>query len=178
MWWRNKWFIGFILVLIFSCKEKKIESLPLVEQINKPLSILEQYDKVRLISYNHHRRNYPNQKDIVIKDNNIVISNVEFVDDVILEKKYKTKIFNILETEYRNGSFADCYNPRHILLFYKGNELIDYYEFCAECGGSRQTDGLKTINSICAEQGDLLIEVFKELKLKNNGEETEDYQYF
>jgi hypothetical protein len=152
-------------------------------QFNKPLEIkakenlFRQYDKVRLLSYNHHR--YANESDyeIVISNEDVKIKDIEFVDDVILSEQYKRKISNAITKEAKDCLMADCYNPRHLLVFYQKDKLVGYYEFCAECGGSRQSEGIK-VPSICTEQGDALIEIFKELKLKNNGEETEDYQYF
>ena len=70
-----------------------------------------------------------------------------------------------------------CLLNNIILLFYKNNKLIDYYEFCASCGGSTQSLGMN-ISSICIEQGQELIKIFKEMKLKNDGEEGLDYKYF
>ncbi|WP_396176663.1 hypothetical protein [Flavobacterium sp.] len=156
------------LFIVFSCQKEKSEVF----------LKLEQYSKVRLLSYNHSRNSYSDKNEILIKDNFITISGVSFVDDVDLNTEFKNKIFNVLDSKLEYGTSADCYNPRHILLFYKKDKLVDFYEFCAECGGSYQSSGLKIVKSISSEQGDLLIEIFKELNLKNNGEETENYQYF
>ena len=72
---------------------------------------------------------------------------------------------------------ADCYNPRHLILFYKQNKIVDFYEFCAECGGSRQSKNI-IFPELCTGKGDRIIEIFKEMRLKNDGEESENYKYF
>ena len=180
MWWKNKTLktIAFCILLLsvfVSCRNDK--SFKKVEVEKAEQNLFSQYDKVRLLSYNHHRDVYRGKNEITISHNEIKIDSVEFVDDIILNEKYKRKISNAITKETGECSVADCYNPRHLLVFYKNEKPIGYYEFCAECGGSRQSKGIM-MPSICSEQGDALIEVFKELKLKNNGEETEDYQYF
>jgi len=165
-----------LLSFLTSCKNDKQFEKSVAFETN--VNLFEQYDKVRLLSYNHHRDAHTGKNEINISDNEIQIDEVEFVDDLILSEKYKRKISNaIANVNTDECLMADCYNPRHLLVFYQKDKLVGYYEFCAECGGSRQSEGVK-MPSICGQQGDALIEIFKELKLKNNGEETEDYQYF
>ncbi len=136
------------------------------------------FDKIKLLSYNNHRDVYSGNYELKIENDTIKNSGVKYIDNVDLDSKYAGKIFRVLFTDKKElCSMADCYNPRHILLFYKKQKLVGFYEFCAECGGSSQSAGLN-IPSICTEHGDELIAIFEEMKLKNNGEETEDYKYF
>ena len=162
--------ILFFCFLLFITACSKIDNTQ-VESFNK-------YDKVRLLSYDSHRKVDSKEDYLWIKNDTLIIPKVKIIDNVVLSHEYKNQIINILcSHDYKNCSMADCYNPRHILLFYKNNKLIDYYEFCASCGGSTQSLGIN-IPSICMEQGQELIKIFKEMKLKNDGEEGLDYKYF
>jgi len=156
-----------LLILVFSCKEKE----------NKTSDFLKKYDKIRLISYNTHRDVYSTKYELSIENDTVQIPNIKIIDNIVLDKYFSEKIAEVLLSTEDECLMDDCYNPRHIILFYKQNKIIDYYEFCAECGGSVQS---KNINfpELCADKGDRIIEIFKEMKLKNDGEETENYKYF
>ena len=165
--------VFFVCSLILSScsNQKKADNKNEIEAFEK-------YDKIRLLSYSKHRKEYERLKLITISKDSIIIPSVEIVDNVILNKYQREKILNILTTkDIEICTLADCYQPRHILLFYKKNKIIDFYEFCCACGGSRQSEGIK-ISGICTEQGLELIKIFKEMKLKNDGEEGENYKYF
>ncbi|MCK6607609.1 MAG: hypothetical protein L6Q46_04800 [Flavobacterium sp.] len=162
--------ILFFCFLLFITACSKIDNTQ-VESFNK-------YDKVRLLSYDSHRKVYSKEDYLWIKNDTLIIPKVKIIDNVILSKEYKKQIINVLcSYDNKNCSMADCYNPRHILLFYRNNKVVDYYEFCASCGGSTQSRGMK-IPSICTEQGQELIKIFKKMKLKNDGEEGFEYKYF
>lgn len=165
----NKLIILSILISIFSVSCSKKD--------NKSSEFLKKYDKIRLISYNTHRDVYSSNYEPKIENDTVKIPNIKFIDNVILDKYYAEKITEVLFSEENECVLADCYNPRHIILFYKKDKLVDFYEFCAECGGSRQS---KNINfpELCTDKGDKIIEIFKEMKMKNNGEENENYKYF
>lgn len=145
-------------------------------QVDKFIS---KYDEIKLISYNSQRKNALRDNVVVeIKNDKIKIKDVKIIDNVLLNKKYSKKIFNVLLSKKKECSNADCYNPRHILLFFKAKKLVGYFEFCASCGGSRISKDININSSFCSEHGNDLIKIFKEMKLKNNGEETEDYKYY
>ena len=170
----NKYILIFaILCTIISCKEQneKFEEV----QSNE---FLKEFDEIRLVSYNTKRDIYSSNYELKIENDTIKIPSVNFIDNVILKKKESDKIFNILLKFPEKCTLADCYNPRHIILFYKKNKMVEYFEFCAECGGSQSSSKKIKINSICYEQGKELIKVFKEMKLKNDGEESDTYKYF
>jgi hypothetical protein len=158
----------FLLSVIFlSCNKKD----------NKTAEFLNKYDKIRLISYNTHRDVYSSKYELKIADDTIQIPNIKYVDNIVLNENFSRKIAEVLLSTENECVLADCYNPRHIILFYKADKIIAFYEFCAECGGSTQSKSIK-FPELCTDKGDRLIEIFKELKLKNDGEETENYKYF
>jgi hypothetical protein len=162
-----------LLFTILSCKkhDEKVEEVQSDE-------FLKDFDRIRLISYNTKREVYNSNYELKIENDTIKIPNINFIDNVVLKKNESDKIFDILLTFPEKCTLADCYNPRHILLFYKKNKMVEYFEFCAECGGSQSSSKRIKINSICSEQGKQLIKVFKEMKLKNDGEESDTYKYF
>jgi hypothetical protein len=162
-----------LLFTIISCKkqDEKVEEVQSTE-------FLKEFDKIRLVSYNTKRDIYSSDYELKIENDTIKIPNVNYIDNVILKKKESDKIFEILLSPPERGTLADCYNPRHILLFYKKNKMVEFFEFCAECGGSQISSKKIKINSIVSEQGKELIKVFKEMKLKNDGEESDTYKYF
>ena len=165
----NKNIILLILssIFILSCNEKE----------KKTSELLKKYDKIRLISYNTHRDVYNSNYKLKIENDTVIIPETSIVDNIILDKHYSNKIAAVLLSTENECLMADCYNPRHIILFYRQNKIVDFYEFCAECGGSVQS---KNINfpQFCTGKGDRIIEIFKEMKLKNDGEETENFKYF
>jgi hypothetical protein len=168
----------FVLLGLVSCK-KESENIDFKVVENKTIEVFKPYDKIVLLSYNQHRDAYGKNCFVKIKNNTIKISNVKIIDSIVLNEEYRNKIQTILgkTTDNKNCTMADCYNPRHILLLYNQNELKGFYEFCTECGGGYQSKGL-AIPIICTEQGDKLIKVFKQMSLKNDGEESENYKYF
>lgn len=160
-------FLVYTILLLFL-------SISSFSQVDK---FINKYDEIKLISYNSHRKYaLRDNPTIEIKNDKVIIKGVKIVDNVILNNKYSKKIFNVLFSTKKECSVADCYNPRHILLFIKAKKIVGYYEFCAECGRGKMSKNIN-IQSICREHGDDLIKIFKEMKLKNNGEETEDYKY-
>jgi hypothetical protein len=165
----NKQVLLLILmsVIFLSCNKKD----------NKTTEFLNQYDKIRLLSYNTHRDVYGSKYELKIEDDTVQVPNIKYVDNVVLNEKFSRKIAEVLLATENECVLADCYNPRHIILFYKANKIIDFYEFCAECGGSTSSKNIK-FPALCTGKGDRLIEIFKELKLENDGEETENYKYF
>lgn len=161
--------------LIFTISLLLLSSLSF-GQVDK---FINKYDEIRLISYNSHRKYaLRDNPTINIKNDKIKIKDVIIIDNVLLNKKYSKKIFNVLLSQKKECSVADCYNPRHVLLFYRAKKLVGYFEFCASCGGSRKSKNININSSFCSEHGNDLIKIFKEMKLKNNGEETEDYKYY
>lgn len=164
----------FLIVLVCSILLNSCSKLN-----NEQLESFNKYDKVRLLSYSEHRKEFEKSDIIKLINDSINIPKVEIIDNVVLNNIERDKILKVLSSkDIENCSYADCYQPRHILLFYKKNKIIDFYEFCCACGGSRQSRGVK-IPDICTQQGDELINIFKEMKLKNHGDEGVDgFKYF
>ncbi|MGL2987182.1 hypothetical protein ACSVH5_06265 [Flavobacterium sp. RSSA_27] len=178
----KKQMLYFILLSVsfLSCNKKEEKSSEILynKTENETSKFLKKYDIIRLISYNKHRNVYTPKNELKIEKDTINIPNIEVIDNILLDKYFSKKIAGILLSTDKECSVADCYTPRHLILFYKHNKIVDFYEFCAECGGSRQS---KNINfpHFCSDKGDKIIKVFKEMKLKNDGEDNGvDYKYY
>ena len=134
-----RFLIAILFLGFFSCS--KLNQLE-YESFDK-------YDKIRLVSYSEHRKEAEKTDIIKLVNDSIEIPKVQIIDNVVLDNLFSDKILKILSSkDYNDCSYADCYQPRHILLFYKNNSIVDFYEFCASCGGSRQSKGIK-VSDIC-----------------------------
>ena len=139
----NKILVQFLLMIsIISCVKKE----------DKISSFIKRYDKIVLLSYSEHRDIYRNREELKIENDTIIIPKVKFIDNVTLDNKFSRKIVEVLYSKNKDCSYADCYKPRHIILFYKKNKIVDFYEFCAACGGCRES---KNINfpEFCSQKG-------------------------
>lgn len=155
------------LILFCSCSSKF--------ETKDTKSIVEQFDSIRLISYSTARV-YENK--LIINDSSVTISGVKFIDDLFLRPDQKNEIIDIIQTHTSNECMnADCYDPRHLLLFYKDKKIIGHYEICVSCGASMKSENIDLV-PLCNETANNLIKMFERLKLKNNGIEGENYQYF
>lgn len=152
----NKIGISLICLILLSCAPK----------LKKTEIFINNYDKIILKSYKIKKEPLFFNFELKIENNQLYIPKMEYMDSLELNKNDSKRIIDILFLNVKDGHMADCYNPRHILLFYKKDKLVSYYEFCAECGGCRKSENLD-IRPICYEQGKELIDIFKEMKLKN-----------
>jgi len=61
---------------------------------------------------------------------------------------------------------AACYNPRHAILFYKGQTLIEYFEICFECAGTEYLRKESSFPGFCNEQWSYLKQFFRNAGIK------------
>ena len=149
----------FILILffgLFSCKNEN--------------DFFETIDNVRLISYPTRSNWYPNEQFDYNSKKDIIIPEDKIIDNIILKKEDFNSILEILDTEKDSCSVAACYDPRHMLQFYKNGKVVAYYEVCLECGGSKNSKNLDFLPPFCIQKGEELKDIFKKLGLKNYGE--------
>lgn len=178
----------FVFLAVLSCKkqnevklEKEEDYVVVEEPIRNELkldtiekeslnSFFKSVDSVRLISF-------PSKmvwgRDKIIKKNTddaFQIPKEKIIDNVIVNDVYLNKITKILETDVKNGTAADCYEPRHLLQFYTKGKIIGYYELCLECGGYECSNNLNFLPPFCIEKGEVMKKLFERMKLKNTGE--------
>jgi hypothetical protein len=164
-----KFLIAILFLGFYSCKEvKPLKTIPLVD--NKENNFFETIDSVRLISF--PSKMYWDKKEIMSeKDVDFEIPNDKIIDNLTLNKEELDEIVEILKIDYKNECMeADCYEPRHMLQFYKNDEIIAFYEICLECGGHQNSKNLDFLPPFCLQKGEELKQVFIKMKLKNSGE--------
>jgi hypothetical protein len=98
-------------------------------------------DRIEIVSYPYKRNDFRNDKLIV--DNKFIIKGIE--ERIRLNSAQMDTLFSILfdyKTKVQNSPIpvADCYNPRHSILFYKDKNPFAFLEVCLECGGTRKSE--------------------------------------
>jgi|GEM_PF-966623 len=118
-------------------------------------------DKVELVSYQCRRDSYSN--DNLISNDKFSVANIK--QRVSLGKSQRDSVFSLLYN-YKplpvglDTLQADCYNPRHSIVFYEKSKAIAFFEICFECGGTRQSKGVD-FGQFCPEKMCMLQTFFK-----------------
>ncbi len=113
------------------------------------------------------------KKDKFFYGGSITDTITEGKENVKLSTKQKKQLFKLLHA-YRvdfNNCFIGtsenmCYRPRHVILFYQQNKVIDFLEVCFEC--SRFMSSNKAFDDVfqCYEKYNLLKVLFKKIGIK------------
>jgi hypothetical protein len=118
-------------------------------------------DKIKLVSYYTRRDSY---SDIdLINKGKFLVDDIQ--QQVTLNNDQRDSLFSIL---YNFKSVpvgldtlqADCYNPRHAIVFYEGEAAIAFFEICFECGGTKQSK-MVDFGQFCPEKQCMLQNFFK-----------------
>lgn len=124
-------------------------------------------DKIEIVYYPFREDSYTNNE--LIKDNQFTVKNIK--ERIILNANQKEELFSILydyttksEKFYVDSTPADCYNPRHSIIFYSGDKVISYLEVCLECGGYKANSGF---GNFCSDKYCMLQHYFKSSGIKN-----------
>jgi hypothetical protein len=118
-------------------------------------------DRVELVSYECRKDSYSN--DNLIRNDKFMVADI--AQRVSLGQSQRDSIFSILNN-YRPSPVgldtleADCYNPRHSIVFYEKTKAIAFFEICFECGGTRQSPGAD-FGHFCPEKACMLQNFFK-----------------
>ena len=164
-----RFLIAILFLGFFSCKEvKPLKTIPLVDK--KENNFFETIDSVRLISF--PSKMYWDKKEIMSEEDvDFEIPDDKIIDNLTLNKEQLEEIVEILKIDYKNECMeAACYEPRHMLQFYKNAKIIAFYEICLECGGWKNSKNLDFLPPFCVQKGEELKQVFIKMKLKNSGE--------
>jgi hypothetical protein len=118
-------------------------------------------DKIQLVSY-HTRRDSYSDRDL-INNGKFSVDNIQ--QEMTLNSDQRDSLFSILYNfkpvpAGLDTLQADCYNPRHAIVFYDKKEAIAFFEICFECGGSKQSLGVD-FGQFCPEKQCMLQKFFK-----------------
>jgi hypothetical protein len=174
-----------LVLLLAGCKNDAVPQDTAVTKdtataiVTKPLKKMEdtfpfsKSEKIEVISY--EMRHYwdtivkPEGKQAIkplIENGKLLMPAARIAEKKELTDKLKNRLFNLLyDTKKDNGTVADCFNPRHTILFYdKTDKVIAYTEVCLACGSSEQSEGF-TYNLLSQQRMRLLGEIFKDAGL-------------
>ena len=184
-----------LITALFSCKEEASNTDALNDEMNEQECVYKKYpypkdsvfpfsqaDKIEIIAYDSafgsaftggRIHGYTIER---LRDSMSIKSNIR--DKVILNKNQADTLFSIfVDYTFENASTgivsADCYNPRHAILFYKDGQLIEYVEICFECAriefiGRKSKFAKFCYNNFCEGKWCYLSEYFKKCGMANN----------
>jgi hypothetical protein len=127
--------------------------------------------EIEIVSYpmrDAYSRKGENKSEL-IRDSVFTVEGIE--DRIKLSPAQIDTLFNILYNykakRYGNArSAADCYNPRHSIIFYKNNKAFAFLEVCLECQGTRQTNGTD-FGDFCDTKMCILQKFFRKIGVQN-----------
>ena len=167
----RKIFLIVVLALV-SCKNGKIksqedESLVIgksaTEIIKRRDFPLKNLSKVEVLSYEDRMRwdkngtkeeNNKYTKELVV-DYKLNFDSTKVKERVLLNSVLKTELLELMSQDSCKVEElpADCYMPRHMILFRDHkNRIIGYKELCLGCKGFRESKNLENYNGFCFSQ--------------------------
>lgn len=179
-----------IIIFVFvSCKKEKENPSPdeksivaksaiaMVKERNFPLKNL---SKVEVLSYEDRMRwdrkitknDNKYTKDLVV-DYKLNFDSTKVKERVLLNSQLKAELIQLMsqDTCKIEELPADCYMPRHMILFRdQKNRIIGYKELCLGCKGFRESKNLEIYNGFCFSQ---MNELFKKAGIKYFDEDYE-----
>jgi len=126
-------------------------------------------DRIELVAYDSTDEKYAYKqisRKTVLTDS---LAQYGFGERVRIDSILTDSLFSIL---YNYGSIdsmhirSACYSPRHAILFYKENTLIEYFEICFECRGTEYLRKESSFPGFCNEQWSYLKQFFKDSGIK------------
>lgn len=180
---KMKYLVLGILIIVSSCSTKNVKEAELSDSITTESKAIEVFngpckfesgripedkfpvsemDKIELVSYSPRLNSY-SDLDLII-DDKFKLSYIK--QRIALGKPQADSLLSILYNIKPSPigtdttGVADCYNPRHSILFYKGSKAIAFFEVCFECGGTRQSKGVD-FGLFCPEKLCMLQRFFK-----------------
>lgn len=167
--------IVFLLIILgmISCKkenaassivnEKTKESKSQSEVIKRRDFPLKNLSEVEVLSYEDRmqwdkksteRKDNKYIKDLVV-NYKLNFDSTKVKERVLLNSVLKTELLDLMSQDSCKvvEGLADCYMPRHMILFRdQKNRIIGYKELCLSCKGFRESKNLENYNGFCFSQ--------------------------
>jgi hypothetical protein len=138
-----RYFISLLLFcMLISCKSKKEDQrICIYQKTDKTPANTYPFnaaDRIEIVSYDSRN----DTADNLIRDGRFTVNDIHEL--IVLNKPQTDSLFSLLYDYERNKNaepvrYADCYNPKHSVVFYKEGKAIAFWEICLECGGQRQS---------------------------------------
>jgi len=119
---------------------------------------------IKIVSFRHHRLNYPINGDSLLVDSLIEIKT--------LTKADKSKLTNIIYNNFYKqkpnyGSITQCFFPRNAILFFdKSGRLVESILLCFHCGNFKLSSDKIVMGDKCSQKVEKLRKLFVEFGLK------------
>ncbi|AFM05214.1 hypothetical protein Fleli_2861 [Bernardetia litoralis DSM 6794] len=118
------------------------EQMILIEEISNKLShkiaYFDQYDKIEILFYPKSKRAMGIPGTVcgnLLKNGEFVVDSIQ--TRVTLSKPQKEELVKFLTSPNKSKlEAADCYWPKHAILFYKSEKVDSFLEICFECNNS------------------------------------------
>jgi hypothetical protein len=131
--------IFFVLIVLFRfclCSAQKNDK-------NQIDSIFCQTKKIEIYAYLVQSKWDKKDKYEYLKNDSIIrIPEIYLRNKIQISKSQITKLKkNLVKSNNEIGEIADCYEPRHTIVFYnKKDEILGFVELCFSCVNSRVSD--------------------------------------
>jgi hypothetical protein len=193
--------ILFLIAFLFfiSCKNEKAKDFERIEAVNSLSRIikttdfpLKSFSKIELVSYYNRmvwdtikvNGKRPFSKKLV--DNyRLTFDSLMIQERVVLNKIQEKELLNLMlsDTCSTGETPADCYKPRHMILFRDHkNRIMGYSEFCIACTAGRNSDNLDEFQKYCYSDMETLfkkygIKLFVREGDEDDTEENKEYDF-
>lgn len=170
-------FIIYFLIIYSSCISQEKKAID---------SIFDQTSKIEIYAYLDYNKWDKNDKKGIVNSGEISISDSYLRNKIFLTKKQTIDLKNsLLKTNEKIQERADCYDPRHTIVFYNHqNKILGFINLCFSCNNSESSENLVFLSDKMLFQDDLFkdfgITYFeeteeekKELKRKREKQERE-----
>lgn len=127
-------------------------------------------DTIKIISFRHHRHNYPIKSDTLIIDSLTEIkaltkSEINSLTDILYNNFYKKR------PNY--GSLTQCFFPRNAILFFdKSGKLKESILLCFHCDRHQVSSDNINFGSDCTQKMEMLRQFFVSSGLKFGTDKT------
>ena len=107
-------------------------------------SIFNQTSKIEIYAYLDYNKWDKNDKKKIIYNNDIYIKDEYVRNKILLTKKQIKKLEkSLLKTKVEIDERADCYDPRHTIVFFNNhNKILGYINLCFSCLNSESSKNL------------------------------------
>lgn len=179
--------IVFVLICCKKEKEEKVNNIEVVNSLSRIIKKrdfpLENFSKIELVSYYNRmvwdtikiNGKHPFNKKLV--DNyRLTFDSLMIQERVTLNKIQEKELLNLMlsDTCSTGETPADCYKPRHMILFRDHkNRIIGYSEFCIACAAGRNSENLEEFQKYCYSDMETLFKKYGIKLFVNEGDEDD-----
>ncbi|MWB94749.1 hypothetical protein GON26_10265 [Flavobacterium sp. GA093] len=184
--------ILFLIAFLFfiSCKNEKTIDSGKIEVVNSLSRIIKKRDfplknfsNIELVSYYNRvvwdtiKVNDKSPFNKILVDNyRLTFDSLMIQERVTLNKIQEKELLNLMisDTCSTGETPADCYKPRHMILFRDHkNRIMGYSEFCIACAAGRNSENLEEFQKYCYSDMEILFKKYGIKLFVHEGDEDD-----